>query len=222
MRGRGAAVAALFATLLVGAGGCGGRLQTPPAERAPEALVRQVWTRGPGVYRLRQSVLFEYGPVRLPMAGFLELDTGRKRARLVAMDDFGVKLLDLTVSRDAVVENFVLPKLARPGLARAVGESVRRVFLSFEPEAGDALRRGPDGPVLRREEGRRELRFRLDPDTGALVEKRASGGGERWTVAYADFRDVDGTRLPARIVLRDRAAGYTLSLWLESGRRVHE
>lgn len=219
-------LAAVGVVLLLGlTAGCAGapsrRLPAPgPGATAPPGLVAGVWTRGPGVYRLRQSVLFEYGSVEMPMMGFMELDTGRKRARLVAMDDLGVKLFDLTVSRDSVAENFLLPKLARPGLAQAVGESVRRIFLSFEPEEGDAFWREPDAYWLGREEGGGELRFRFDPGSGALVEKTASGEAGEWSVRYADYREVGGSSLPGTVVLEDRTAGYQLSLWLEGGKRV--
>ncbi|HYS43509.1 MAG TPA: hypothetical protein VEM32_05960, partial [Geobacteraceae bacterium] len=93
-----------------------------PTEPLPAAaLVDGLWNAGAGTFLIHQSGLFIFRGTRLPFSGTIHLDTGKKSARLLGMNDKGVKLFDLTADRTSYRQLFIAPELARnPGFADAV------------------------------------------------------------------------------------------------------
>ncbi len=211
---------ALGAAALGALGACAGAPPRPPDQTA--AAVARAWTEAAGAYRLRQSALFELRGTRLPLVGVLALRPTAGWARLVALDDLGVKLFDLEVTPAAVTEHFVLPTLARyPGFGAAVGASLRRLFLDPRPGPGDAPLAGQAHRTERRE-GDRRIRFTFGGPEDRWLATEVVGDGEEWRATYGDYRPVGATWLPGTAVLEDRAAGYRLTLWLEEAKRTDE
>jgi len=199
---------------------------TEPTRTRPTtaaALVANLWTAGNGTFLIRQSGLLEFQGARMPMVGILKLDTGNKTARLVGMDDMGVKLFDLSVDRRSSRTHFTLPALDRyPGLAGAVSDSVRRIFLEPEPAEGDALAIDSHQYRLSRDRYGTSIRFLLGGQDAQLQKKSCSGPNERWEVRYHEYRRRLGLPVPDGIVLDDHRAGYRLTLWTESVERADE
>ncbi|HWS15008.1 MAG TPA: hypothetical protein VN450_02340 [Candidatus Methylomirabilis sp.] len=199
---------------------------TEPTRTRPTtaaALVANLWTAGNGTFLIRQSGLLEFQGARMPMVGILKLDTGNKTARLVGMDDMGVKLFDLSVDRRSSRTHFTLPALDRyPGLAGAVSDSVRRIFLEPEPAEGDALAIDPHQYRLSRDRDGTSIRFLLGGQDAQLQKKSCSGPNERWEVRYHEYRRRLDLPVPDGIVLDDYRAGYRLTLWTESVARADE
>lgn len=189
-----------------------------PAAALPDTL----WLYGHGVWHLRQSVLFEQGGRRVPLQGFLELDTGRGTARLVGLDDLGLTLFRLTVTPQKVETASLSPALPRgEAFAAAVADGVRRVYLEPRPEQYDTLHSAAG--TLRFGRDNRGRSFTLTLGTGGeVVLKEASGGGESWRVSYSDYRDAGGVLVPGIIVLEDGQAGWRLTIWQESAWRAGE
>lgn len=217
-------VGACLALLL---GGCASipfeqPLPTPTRALTPAELAAADWRAAPGVWRIRQSGLFELRGRRLPMEGFLEVDNDGRRVRLVALEGLGLKLFDLTVTVDGVEVHHLLPDLAKdPRLAEAVAASVRRIFLAPRPDAGDRLEiRKRDYRLTRPSEERVEFLFGGEPPL--LLETRVRGAAGDWRVGYYQYRAAAGVPIPEGILLQDRRAGYRLTLWLESVKRVEE
>jgi hypothetical protein len=185
-------------------------------------LLAADWRAVPGGWRIRQSGLFELRGLRLPMEGFLELDNDGRRVRLVALEGLGLKLFDLTVTLDGMEVHHLLPDLAKdPRLAEAVAASVRRIFLAPRPGSGDRLEiRKRDYRLTRPDPEQVEFRFGGEPPL--LLETRVRGAGGDWRVGYYQYRETSGVPIPAGILLQDRRAGYRLTLWLESVKRVEE
>ncbi|MBP2673540.1 MAG: hypothetical protein H6Q84_380 [Deltaproteobacteria bacterium] len=186
---------------------------TRPATAA--SLAGGLWTAGKGTYLVRQSVLIEYMGSRVAVSGVMRLDTVGKTARLVGMDEMGVKWFDLSIDRESTRTNFLLPALERyPRMAGAVGDSVRRIFLDPEPEATDTLRVDPDRYVLTRSRDGDCIRFTLGGEDAQLLEKRLRGPSGRWRIRYYEHQPWQGVTVPGGIVLEDRRAGYRLTLWM--------
>lgn len=185
-------------------------------------LLAADWLAAPGRWRIRQSGLFELRGLRLPMEGFLELDNDGRRVRLIALEGLGLKLFDLTVTVDGAEIHHLLPDLAKdPRLAEAVATSVRRIFLAPRPGADDRLEiRKRDYRLTRPGEERVEFLFGGEPPL--LLETRVRGAGGDWRVGYYQYREASGLPIPEGILLQDRRAGYRLTLWLESVKRVEE
>jgi len=197
---------------------------TPTLPRTAEALREGLWNAGTDTLMIRQSALFELKGMRVPIAGIMKLDLGAKEARLVGMNDMGVKLYDISVDAASSRSHFVIPELARyPGFAEAVALSVRRIFLAPDPAPGDLLTVAPKSYLLTRQSGAgAALSFTLGGGGAQLLEKSCRGPAESWRVRYYQYQRSQGRLFPGGIVLDDDQAGYRLTLWIESVEKTDE
>ena len=196
----------------------------PTVPRSASALVSGLWSAGAGNLLIRQSALFELEGMRVPIAGIMKLDRSAKVARLVGMNDMGVKLYDISVDTVSSQAHFIIPDLARyPGFAEAVAVSVRRIFLAPEPAPGDTLERSATNYLLTRENGAGgTLRFMSGGTDALLLEKKFRGPAESWQVRFYQYQRQQGQLFPGGIVLDDNRAGYRLTLWIESVEKSDE
>lgn len=186
-------------------------------------LLGGLWNSGAGSLILRQSALFELQGMRVPIAGIMKLDLAAREARLVGMNDMGMKLYDIFVTPSSSRAYFIVPDLARyPGFTEAVAASVRRIFLEPQPALGDLLEVTPKSYLLTRESGAGKIRFTLGGAEAQLVEKSCRGRAESWRVGYYQYQRKLGRLFPGGIVLDDDQAGYRLTLWIESVEKTDE
>lgn len=219
--------AGLLSLLLLG--GCSGSFFPPPAVEAfPPGLDSSIlaasdWTRQGGPWRLRQTVQFDFQGRQLTMRGLMSLDPVAGTARLIAVDDLGIKLFDLSVYRDHEALHFLLPDLGRyPRLVEAVAIAVRRMFIAPRPQPGDALQFREDGYELQRRKGEVAISFLFRGGRARLDTIRSEGAGVDWQVGYYDYHREGELEYPEKILLEDRIAGYRLRLRVEEMRAVHE
>jgi hypothetical protein len=218
----------ILGALLLLAGGCASvpfaRTElTPTHPRTARELSRGIFSSEAGSLLIRQSALFELQGMKVPIAGIMKLDLASKEARLVGMNDMGVKLYDISVTAASSQAHFVIPDLARyPGFAEAVALSVRRIFLDPVPSPGDTLKRTPEEYLLSREGGAGTLRFSFGGADAQLLEKSCRGPAESWRVRYYQYQRQQGRLVPGGIVLDDDRAGYRLTLWIESVENTDE
>lgn len=171
----------------------------------PEASC--LWLRQERSWLLRQTALLETGPTRLSMNALLRLDMAQRSARLVAMDDFGVKLFDLTVTATGEDRHFLLPALARiPGIDGLIAVSVRRIYLL---PVTDGL-------------GETGLDQLFACDSGLLLERSRQLRHESWQVRYLSYREEAGIQHPVHVVVDDRGAGWRLTVWTEEVKEDEE
>jgi hypothetical protein len=220
---------ALIGAALLLAGGCATArfpdttlTSTRPTSAA--ALAAGLWNAGSGSLLVRQSALFEFQGMQVPLAGLMKLDLATRDARLVGMNDMGVKLYDISVDAHSSQAHFIIPDLAKyPGFAEAVAVSVRRIFLTPEPEAGDLLAVTPTSYLLSRTGAAgAKLSFTLGGADAQLLEKSCRGAAESWRVRYYQYQRSQGRIFPGGIVLDDDKAGYRLTLWIESVEKTDE
>lgn len=217
----------LAASLLLAAGCASVPFQpdelTPTTPRGARELSAGLWSRAGEKLMLRHSALFEFQGMRVPVEAMLRLDPAAGEARLVGMNEMGVKLYDITVLPEGSRANFVMPELSRyPGFADAVATSVRRIFLEPEPKPGDRLQLKKKSYLMTREEGGATVEFTLGGAEAQLLEKSFRGHGDSWRVRYYRYERRDGRLFPGGIVLDDDRAGYRLTLWIESVEPVNE
>jgi len=177
-----------------------GCASVPRPETSP--IAPPAWLAAPAVWSIRQVVLIELGELQFPVQGLLELDTAAGTVRLAALDDFGVTLFRLTITRADERVDFLLPLVPQGAeVTRSVAASLRRIYL--EPAvvvpgaAGVVLETGPDGNV-------------------ASASPRGSGG---WKVWYDAYGDADGVSVP-RLIRFQQRGGASLRINQESVRRV--
>lgn len=192
------------------------RLTALPAATAAE-LTRGQWSSGNGILLVRQSAVFELHGMKVPVAALMKLDLAQKEARLVGMNEMGVKLYDISVDREKSEAHFLMPELARyPKFAEAVGTSVRRIFLEPLPSPDDSLEAESNRYLLTRKSGGDTVRFVFGGEQAQLLEKSSSGKSGSWRVRYYQYQEQQGILFPGGIVLDDDQAGYRLTLWTES------
>jgi hypothetical protein len=194
----------------------------PTRELTAVELLEPFWLGDAAVYRIRQSGVFQLHGMKLPIEGFMELDAGNRQARLVALGEMGLKLFDLTVTADTVEVHHLLPDLRKhPGLAEAVADSVRRIFFQPQPAQTDCLEIVSQEYRLQRS-GSNNLSFVFGGEPPLLLEKRSIGPAGDWQVGYYQYRELAGRQIPEGIFLQDQRGGYSLTLWLESVRRIEK
>jgi hypothetical protein len=195
----------------------------PVTPRTQGELSGGMWSSGKGPLLIRQSALFELRGMQVPLAGIMKLDTAAGSARLVGMNDMGVKLYDISVDRSTSHANFVVPDLARyPGFADAVAASVRRIFLDPVPAGDDALTLKSKSYLLTRESPEGKASFTFGGVDAQLLEKTFEGKNQSWRVGYYQYQRSGGLLFPGGIVLTDQRAGYRLTLWIESVEKTDE
>ena len=194
----------------------------PP--RSAAELSGGLWNLGTGNLLIRQSALFELKGMRVPMVGVMKLDLAARSARLVGMNDMGVKLYDISIDAASSQAHFVIPELAKyPGFAEAVAVSVRRMFLAPLPSPGDTLKGSKTGYLLSRDDGAGgTLRFSFGGAKAQLLEKSCRGPAESWRVRYYQYQQGRERLFPGGIVLDDDRAKYRLTLWIESVEKTDE
>jgi len=195
MRSRLAWVALPLTLLLLG--GCASAPRQGTGSVAPPA-----WLSTPAVWRIRQVVLIELGGKQFPMQGLLELDTAAGTVRLAALDDFGVTLFRLSVSRTGEHVDFILPLVPQGAeVTRSVAASLRSIYL----EPGVVVP-GADGVFL-------------EAGPGGNVSAASSRGGGGWRVWYDAYGDAGGVPVP-RLIRFEQRGGVSLKIRQESVRRV--
>lgn len=196
----------------------------PTTPRSSSELSSALWNSGTAKLLIRQSALFELEGMKIPITGVMKLDLKAKVARLVGMNDMGVKLYDISVDRSSSRANFIIPNLASyPGFAEAVALSVRRIFLAPEPAPSDILVRTSKSYLLTRENGTKgTINFTLGGAEAQLLEKTFRGAEESWRVRYYQYQQNQGQFFPGGIVLDDDLARYRLTLWIESVEKTDE
>ena len=172
------------------------------------------WLHQDDVWRLRQLTLLEIGSKKVPLEGFLRLDTATGQARLVAMNEMGVVLFDLLVTEKDQQLKRAIPQLQKvKGLAAGVGQSLRQIFLQPYPVENDRLENLGDRQKLWRSIPGGYLRFIYDCRSD-LRSVRFTGDRGDWRVAYNNYQAFSGRRLPLEIILNDYRHGVKLSLWI--------
>lgn len=144
-------------------------------------------------------------------SGMMRFDNERRSVRLVGIAGFGMKLFDLSISRDGVETHFISPGLNRiTNLAEHVAFCVRRIWLNHQPEIENEL------PQIE------ETLYQYETHDGQLIEHeflkqirratRALGPREYWEILHSER--MANTREPSRIIFKDGHGRYALDVHL--------
>lgn len=160
--------------------------------------------------RLRQTVFLDVKGQERVMQGFMILDPTREQARLVGMSEFGMKLFDLTITRQDHVTHAMSPILGRMEhiLAGLIAQSVRRVFLPFCTACEPEVHVGPDSTLIINRMDGVTVVHECEPQSALLV--RTFSPNQGWEIDYADYRATGEQYLPERITYQDHQAGFRL------------
>ncbi|MBN2644655.1 MAG: hypothetical protein JXR59_04180 [Desulfuromonadaceae bacterium] len=213
--------------LVAGLTGCMTPVPVPFRDHDPQAvtacdaqqLVETCWLSPGQPYLCRHSGLLRVIGREVPLNGLLRVEADRNSARLVALDDFGVKLFDLSVTSAQHEVHYLFPPLeAYPQLTPLVAESMRRIFLHPLPESSCRRLADESGCVLAAAHGE-TCRFVFGGQPAVLQRKY----GADWQVDYYQYQgELKGSvplrPVPQGIILQGR--GYDLTLWLQEVRTL--
>ncbi len=172
------------------------------------------WLQQPAIWHLRQSALLEVRGRKFPLQGLLRLDSERREARLVAMNELGLVMFDLQLDEQGQQLHRALPQLQQQAnFVVGVADSLRRIFLPPVPLPDDRLQQRPATQRLWRPLAGGELGFIFDC-SGDLQEIRQLTDTDDWRVAYRDYKNFADQRIPQQILYNDYRHGVRLTLWL--------
>jgi len=208
------------------AAGCGARASghgpqpATPAQAADiEACLGRLWTTQPLVYHVRQEVQIEFGGQKLTLDAFMQLDVGKRTARVVGMTTMGLKLFDISVaatdSATDVATHAMAPNVRKPDeLAAAVAAVVRRVFLESAPRPTDAARCTVEQIRLVHNAAGRSLEFSFNLSAKTLVKLACPAEG--WYASYREYDSADAASgqvfAPRRIRYEDTRRGLHVQI----------
>lgn len=188
--------------------------ETCERELSADEVIDQQWLSRDDRWRMRQSALLEMRGRKIPLEGFMELDLGRQRLHLVAMNEMGLVFFELVVTATDQELRRALPQLEQQrGLAEGIANSLRRIYLEPRPSPHDQPQMGKTSLRLWRSLPAGDLAFVFDC-FGNLRETRQTTDNERWQVVYDNYQTVSARELPEKIVMNDFHQGVTLTLWL--------
>ena len=198
------------------AAGCSAPVPFREAARAPlgaedpHTLVEGFKQRLPASFHLLSSIVFEYNWFTVSGLGYVDINPGDGRYKVVCMNYLGVKLFEFEGDRTGLIRQFAIEPLARQGnIAQAVGTDIQRVYLDLLPS--------PDARVFRRKTA---MVFRQRSGDGALEYAFADGTLASktywedhravWRVSYYEYEEKNGKLYPMGIILTNYRYGYRL------------
>ncbi len=158
---------------------------------------------------LRQSVLLKIGWKKFALDGYLQVNPSKHEARLIALNEMGIVLFDLSIDATTARFNRALAQLQEQhGADEQITASIRKVFFSADWAAEDQQLFLGNGYEMTSSAQRR---YFFDCD-GQL--SRIADGDEGWTVDYKNYTDFRGIAVAKEIILDDRHNHLQLSLWI--------
>lgn len=172
------------------------------------AEVGNLWLQQEGEWRLRQSVLLEIAWKKFAIDGYLQVDPVAAKARLVGLNEMGILLFDLSLSRTQSSFSRAIPQLAEhPELAELIADSIRKLFFHAEELAALEMQLPAERSLSSADKSKR---YSFDC-AGRLSQILSTDDG--WTAEYNDYKDFGGSAIPQKIELSDSAKRLRLQLW---------
>jgi hypothetical protein len=141
----------------------------------------------------------------------MRFDHDGQTIRLVGMAGFGMKLFDLSISRNAVETHFISPGLSRINkLPEHIAFCVRKIWLTPQPKIGNGLSGVENTAFIYGLHDGQRIEHEYARETLASI--RALGPREFWNIQYE--KPVKDAREPSRIIFNDGQGRYSLDVSL--------
>lgn len=205
--------------LLVLLTGCPGTYTQPPEYALMSAEKNltcepPAWSVAGEPMGLRQTVFLAAGEQSRMVQGLMLIDQSRQEMQVIGMSEMGMKIFDISVTRQGHENHFLSPVInsRKEDLAGQIALSARRIFLSFEATVDFNSYAGPESILMVNYQDSKQIVHRCLRDGRVLSEAFCADG--QWNVKYADYQLINGFYLPVRITYHDRRTGYNLILVL--------
>jgi outer membrane biogenesis lipoprotein LolB len=146
--------------------------------------------------------------------GYLDIDRQSETFSAAAMNPLGLKLYEISGSRDGVTTHFMIEPLKRDGVfADAVAQDIMRLYFDLIPPESAEIGKKDSRITFRSRFGAGVLLHTFSEIEGNLVEKKYFEANRlNWRVLYSEYRHRDGTVYPGRIVLHNYRDGYRIDV----------
>jgi len=176
---------------------------TPVPAEAAEPYFAALWTLRPVRYHIRLEAQLTYGKRKAFCAAFVRLDTAQGEARVVGMNEMGLTLFDLTVTRAGETLHTLAPLFGQAsGFAAAAATVIRNLVLDMPPGAGMQAAQQPEvlrailpGPGCSRQE------YLFSRRESTLFTKSCQA--RNWQLRCSDYRPAGGVAVPHRLQYED-------------------
>ena len=166
------------------------------------------------------SIVFEYKWQSFSALGYTKLDLENNTFEVSCMNPVGVKLFELTGSRQEVKSNFVLNELLQRGdLPLAVGEDIRRIYFDMLPSEIANVVKEKYRIIFIQPSGAGQIRYIFAGSRHWLIEKQYYEKKRKlWSVYYYNYLMDKGKLYPSALILKHYRFGYNLIIRLKEVR----
>jgi len=184
----------------------------PPGE--PRSVVERFEAALPASFQLLSTVVFEYNWRTFSGIGYLDINTADKAFKVVCLNPMGVKLFELSGDRNSVATHYTIADFTRYGdVAAAVAGDIRRIYFDLVPAREATVRKSACRLKFRQPSGAGHLEYVFAGPRGDLIEKNYyDESGLAWRVAYYEYLEQNGKRVPQGIVLLHYDYRYRLTV----------
>jgi len=180
-----------------------------------DLYVKRYWLNFQTALQLHHVVLLQFKEHHLLMDGILQIDTEKKIGKVVALNNWGIKLFDLVVSEDSVHKNFVLPSITKiPSFTEHVADCIRKIFIDYHPKSGFANLLSEDRLKISSKLDNGYLECVFNVKSRNLMRKSYFVSKVIWEVFYAQYQNIGGIAVPTKIIFKDYVNNYNLTLKL--------
>ena len=167
------------------------------------------------------SIVFEYKWQSFAALGYTQLDLENNTFQVSCMNPVGIKLFELTGSRDEIKPVFVLKELLQRGdLPRAVGEDIRRIYFDLTPSEQASVKKEKYRIIFSQPSGQGQLKYVFAGTSHWLIEKHYYEKNRNlWSVFYYDYLINQGRVYPSALILKHHRFGYNLTIRLKEVRK---
>jgi outer membrane biogenesis lipoprotein LolB len=189
----------------------------PLDKEALLSAVAQYERRLPEYVQLLNTMVIEYNWKKLSCLGVIELDMREHSYAVACLSPLGVKLFEVSGSRDGVRDSYVLGDVMRDDtLINTIGEDLKRIYFDLAPSSGASIIVKKDRALLRRGAGPGIMKYEFGGEDISLINKSYYEQSVlRWKVSYYEYQEKDGALHPGGIVLNNYGQGYRLTLALK-------
>jgi hypothetical protein len=192
------------------------RTTCAPRPAAPSTILAEPFPRR---FDARQSVVLAFRPhwwwpaVCFTALGYATVDRATGDFAVVGLSPLGVKLFEARRHGGSMTNSLALPvQGAEREIAQAIGTDIASLYFDLLPPPDAEACRNRRRIVCAAESAGTEFEWVFARDTGRLLRKTERlAAGER-IVSFQDYRPSPAGDFPARIVLRNRRFGYTLTV----------
>jgi hypothetical protein len=200
------------------------RTVPPPLPGEAHAIPARYQASLPLHFDSRQTLVFAFRPhwwwppVRIAALGYSVVDRPAQEYAIACLSPLGMKLFDLSRSKNEVHARFSIPLPGDPEtVEKAIDSDMTDLYFALTPPPDAVVTRQGAGLIFRSSNDHQQLEYVYSLADGQLLSKtRRKGRHKVNTIVFSDYRAAGTKSYPATSVLHNFEHGYTLTLTVQS------